>query len=510
LLESSGEGICGIAADTRCTFINQAGAAMLGYCPEELIGRPIHDIIHHDQVNSGPCSLVDCRISDAAQQGTAIRVDHDVFWHRNKSAIPVAYSVSPIIADGKSAGSVITYTDIAERRKIEDNLRRLAADLSEVDRRKTEFLATLAHELRNPLAPIRTGVELIRLKSSDTEAVKRVTDMMERQLNHLVHLVDDLLDVARIKRGKVELRRERVELKNVIASAVEASQPLIKNECHELSIDLPDEPLIVTVDPTRIAQVISNLLNNAAKYTPSGGWIRLTVYRENQEVVMSVADSGIGIPPESVASVFEMFTQIKRDANRSQGGLGVGLSLVRRLVELHGGSVMVTSAGVGQGSTFTARLPLSDHDISAETSLAPLTFAIHTNAGAKRRLLVVDDNVDAAVGLAALLELGGHDALIAHDGIEALRMTKEFLPDVVFLDIGMPGMNGYEVAQAIRQTPALSHIALAALTGWGAEDDRNRSKEAGFDKHLTKPVAIKEVTEFLSSIGQMNVVSIDK
>jgi CheY-like chemotaxis protein len=277
-----------------------------------------------------------------------------------------------------------------------------------------------------------------------------------------------------------------------------------------LSINLPDEPLIVTADPTRIAQVISNLLNNAAKYTPTGGRIRLAVHRRNQEVVVSVADSGIGLSQESLASVFEMFTQIKHDANRSQGGLGVGLSLVRRLVELHGGSVMATSAGIGQGSTFTVTLPLCDNDTSTETALAPLAFATQTGAGAKLRLLVVDDNVDAAVGLAALLELGGHDTLIAHDGVDALRMTREFLPDAILLDIGMPGMNGYEVAQVIRQTPSLSHIALAALTGWGAEDDRNRSKEAGFDKHLTKPVAVKEITEFLSSAGQMKVISTDK
>jgi PAS domain S-box-containing protein len=510
LLESSGEGICGIAADTSCTFINHAGAAMLGFRAEELIGRPIADIVHHDRLSSGPCLLVDCRISEAAQRGTAIRVDKDVFWHRDKSAIPVAYSVSPIIADGKSAGLVITYTDMTERRKTEENLRRLAADLSEVDRRKTEFLATLAHELRNPLAPIRTGVELIRLKSADTGAVTRVTGMMERQLNHLVRLVDDLLDIARIKRGKVELKKELVELKSIIASAVETSQPLIKTEGHELSIDLPDEPLIVTADPTRVAQVISNLLNNAAKYTPTGGRIRLAVHRGNQQVVVSVADSGIGLSQESLASVFEMFTQIKHDANRSQGGLGVGLSLVRRLVELHGGSVTAASAGIGQGSTFTVTLPLCNNDTSAAMSLAPLAFATQTGTGTKLCLLIADDNVDAAVGLAALLELGGHDTLIAHDGIEALRMTREFLPDAILLDIGMPGMNGYEVAQVIRQEPSLSHIALAALTGWGAEDDRNRSKEAGFDKHLTKPVAIKEVTEFLSSVGHMKVISSDK
>jgi PAS domain S-box-containing protein len=501
LLESSGEGLCGIDANTNCTFINQAGSAMLGYRAEELVGRPIQEFTHR-QVHRHPDTLVDCRISQAAQNGNAIRVDQDVFWHRDGTEIPVAYSVFPMIVDGKVAGSVVTYTDITERRKTEENLRKLAADLSEADQRKSEFLATLAHELRNPLAPIRTGVEIIRLKSADPDGVARVTAMMERQLNHLVHLVDDLLDVARIKSGKVALKKGLVELKTIVASAVETSQFLIETGQHDLSIRLPDEPLILNADATRICQVLGNLLNNAAKYTPHGGNIQLAAHRENQEVVITVTDSGVGLSPESLATVFDMFTQVKLSASRSQGGLGVGLSLARRLVELHGGIATATSAGIDQGSAFTVRLPLCTADILGQPPLVQTTFDTPKTEGRKLRLLVVDDNIDAADGLAALLKLRGHDTVTAHDGVEALHMANRLRPDVIFLDIGMPEMNGYEVAQAIRTTPCLRHIVLVALTGWGAEDDRNRSRNAGFDSHLTKPVSIAEVEQILTSIGQ--------
>jgi PAS domain S-box-containing protein len=382
-------------------------------------------------------------------------------------------------------------------RASEERLQRLAAELAETDRRKTEFLATLAHELRNPLAPISNGLQLMRMGPSDPQAQAKARDMLERQLRHLVRLVDDLLDIARISSGKVHLKKERVALTGVLNGAVESSMPLVSAAGHTLVLDMPDENLELVADPTRLGQVVSNLLNNAAKYTPSGGRIELAVRRERNELAISVADSGIGIAPDALPHLFEMFSQVGNDRNRSQGGLGIGLALVRSLVELHGGSVSAQSAGVGQGSKFTVRLPLASRAAASTPVNAP---AAETHSPAPFRVLVVDDNVDAAESLAALLDLAGHATRIAHDGEQALRTAYEFLPEVVFLDIGMPGKDGYEVAKALRQKPETQQAVLVALTGWGAKDDRARSRKAGFDHHLTKPAGLAAVEDLLTRI----------
>ncbi|WP_170162342.1 PAS domain-containing protein [Caldimonas tepidiphila] len=391
--------------------------------------------------------------------------------------------------------------DITERKQSEASLRRLAEELAEADRRKTEFLATLAHELRNPLAPIRTGLEVMRLSGGNPGAAARTREMMERQLSHLVHLVDDLLDVARITRGKLELKKERVDLRGVVASAVETSLPHIEAGCHDLAVQLPDEPLPLDADPTRIAQVLSNLLNNAAKYTPSGGRIRLSVSREGEQVLVAVTDTGIGLPAQALSTVFQMFAQIGHATERGHGGLGIGLTLVRRLVELHGGTVEAASAGPGQGSTFMVRLPLA----AVEAGEAPpaVREGQPSAPGSDRglRVLVVDDNVDAAETLAALLGMIGHTTRVAHDGLQALDAAREFRPEAVFLDLGMPGMDGYEVARALRGTPGFARTLLVALTGWGAESDRALSREAGFDQHLTKPADLAVIDALLKKLA---------
>jgi len=394
----------------------------------------------------------------------------------------------------------VLFTDITQRRRAEEDLRRLATELAETDRRKTEFLATLAHELRNPLAPISNGLQLLRTPGGDTQAKERARDMMERQLRHLVRLVDDLLDIARISSGKVELKKERATLDAILGSAVESSMPLLAAAGHQLDLRIDEPGLQLTADTTRLAQVVSNLLNNAAKYTPDGGRIELAARREGDAVLVSVSDTGVGIAPEALPQVFEMFTQVGRDRGRSQGGLGIGLALVRRLVELHGGSVTVHSAGVGRGSTFTVQLPMSG------PAAAPLAAAPSTPpaaAGASPfRVLVVDDNVDAAESLAALLELDGHDTRVAHDGNEALAQAAEFRPQIVFLDIGMPGKDGYEVARELRRDPRNRDTMLVALTGWGAQDDRARTRSAGFDHHLTKPAELPAVEALLATMAQ--------
>ena len=402
--------------------------------------------------------------------------------------------------DAAASGMVaVLFSDITQRRRSEESLRRLAAELAESDRRKTEFLATLAHELRNPLAPISNGLQLLRGDAGDAPAKERLRTMMERQLRHLVRLVDDLLDIARISSGKVELKKERVELEAVVGSAVESSMPLLTSSGHELDVRIVDPGVQVIADSTRLAQVVSNLLNNAVKYTPNGGRIELVARREAGAVVISVTDSGIGISPEALPLVFEMFTQVGRNRDRSQGGLGIGLALVRRLVELHGGSVTAESPGVGLGSTFTVRLPLLEEPVAAA---APAPEPAAAGQAPVFRVLVVDDNVDAAESLAALLELEGHHTRVAHDGDAALDVARQFRPEIVFLDIGMPGKDGYEVARELRRDPQARDAMLVALTGWGAQDDRARSREAGFDHHLTKPAGLHAVEALLARMAE--------
>lgn len=366
--------------------------------------------------------------------------------------------------------------------------------LVEADRRKSEFLATLAHELRNPLAPIRNGLELLRLSAARPELQANVRAMMERQVGHMVHLINDLLDIARVSSGKLVLQVEPVDLKAIVASAVETTMPLIEAAGHTLSVRLPETPVPLEVDQVRISQVLSNLLSNAAKYTPQGGGIVVEARVEAGQAVILVSDTGIGIAAESLPAVFDMFTQVARSIDRSKGGLGIGLALVRHLVQLHGGSVSAESAGSGQGSRFTVRLPLAapaaGRDACPGTPLAAPARAL--------RVLVADDNVDAAQSLRALLELGGHEVRVAHDGQEAVELAGPFRPELVFLDIGMPRMDGYQAARAIRALPGLEAVPLVAVTGWGAQDDRRRSREAGFDEHLLKPAMPEQVQAMLA------------
>lgn len=388
--------------------------------------------------------------------------------------------------------------DALERAYAEESLRKIAASLSEANHRKTEFLATLAHELRNPLAPIRTGLELMRIGEDKPETVKRVRIMMERQIGNMVHLIDDLLDIARISSGKIELKREIVAIRQIVTGAVETSMPVIESNRHQLRVDLPAEELLLNADSVRLTQVLSNLLTNAAKYTPINGKLNLVVARENDEVVISVSDNGIGIAEESLADVFEMFAQVKSHIEKSQGGLGIGLSLVRRLVEMHDGTALATSPGIGQGSTFVVRLPLANIDLHP-----PITGHTQPVAdGSTRRLeiLVADDNQDAADMLATLLQIAGHEVRLAKDGHHTVRSALANRPDIAIIDIGMPGLNGHEVAKALRKIPEMQKTVLVALTGWGSAEDLMTAKNAGFDHHLTKPVQIEKIEAILARL----------
>jgi PAS domain S-box-containing protein len=375
-----------------------------------------------------------------------------------------------------------------------------AEALVEADRRKSEFLATLAHELRNPLAPIRNGLELLRLANTKPEMQARVQAMMERQVGHMVHLIDDLLDIARVSSGKVVLQVARLDVQAVVASAVETTLPLIEASRHALDVALPPEPLPVEGDAVRLSQVLGNLLSNAAKYTPQGGRIRVTARREDGQVVIAVEDSGIGIAAEALPQVFDMFTQVSRSIDRSKGGLGIGLALVRHLVGLHGGSVDAASAGLDLGSTFTVRLPLAAPKEEAPAAPGREAWQGLGPAPQALRVLLADDNVDAADTLRAFLQWSGYLTQVAHDGAEAVLLAARFRPHVAILDIGMPKLDGYGAARAIRALPGLEGVTLVALTGWGAEEDRRRSREAGFDEHLLKPVRPGEVAALLGRI----------
>ncbi|HUQ51381.1 MAG TPA: ATP-binding protein, partial [Gammaproteobacteria bacterium] len=393
------------------------------------------------------------------------------------------------LPDGQP-GVVSYYFDSTRLRKAEHALR-------EADRRKDEFLATLAHELRNPLAPVRNGLQILRMTKADATATGRVHEMLERQVGHLVRLVDDLMEVARVTRGRIDLRKESIDLAAMLRSAVETSRPLIEAARHELIVDLPAEPVTLVADPIRLAQVIANLLNNAAKYTEEGGRIVLSAKREGEHAVVAVRDSGVGIPGDVLPRVFDLFAQADRTYHRSQGGLGIGLTLVRTLVELHGGTVVARSEGLGHGSEFTVRLPLGLERADRRARNAGDV----ANVLSEHRILVVDDSSDAAESLAMLLKGLGADVHTASDGPAALEQLVTARPSVMLLDIGMPGMDGLEVARRARQLPESRELTLIALSGWGQDEDRRRSREAGIDYHLVKPINLDELSHLLTALA---------
>jgi len=481
--DGAGRAVDWVYLETNPAFVAQTGVS-------DAIGRRLRSFV------PDPEGWWLDELGEVARTGQARRIEREV--HSGDGHWLDVY-LTRVGGSGSDKVAVL-FRDISERKAADATLRRLADDLAETDRRKTEFLATLAHELRNPLAPIRSGLGVMRLNRDLPAGMTRVREMMERQVTHMVHLIDDLLDVARISGGKLNLRKERVSLNGVLASAVETSLPLIEAAHHALAVDLPDEVLLVDADATRIAQVVSNLLNNAAKYTPAGGRIGLTLREQGGQAVIAVSDTGIGIPAHALLSVFDMFSQVGSGAERAQGGLGIGLSLVRQLVEMHGGSVEAQSGGPGNGSRFTVRLPLAPGTATQHASAGDTAPAAAPDS-AGLRVLVVDDNVDAALTLAMILDIEGYATRVAHSGMQALEVAAAFLPAVIFLDIGMPGMDGYDTACALRRMPALDEPCLVALTGWGSEHDRARSREAGFDHHLTKPVDLGTVQQLLAGMA---------
>ena len=429
-------------------------------------------------------------VSDTAQQPTASPSDEIGRLRRALEETQGDLAAARAALERKAQELART---LNAQREIESELRQ-QRDWRDADRRKDEFLATLAHELRNPLAPIRQAA-LISKAPTATDAQKRWShDVIDRQVQHMSLLLDDLLDISRVTRGTLALRMQSTELATVIESAVETARPTIDTKRHVLSVDIPAEPVHFTADPLRVAQVLSNLLTNAAKYTDPEGEIRITACCVGEDVVICVVDSGIGISAAALPRVFNMFSQVHSNTDRSEGGLGIGLSLAKGLIELHGGTIEASSAGLGCGSEFTVRLP---RRAAAGKSQNPATPALAARPPRQRRILIADDNRDSAETLAALLRMEGHEVTSVHDGPVALSVFSELKPDVALLDIGMPGLTGYEVARKMRQSGPKVPLTLIAITGWGQDIDKERAFAAGFDHHLTKPVDPQRLVELL-------------
>jgi PAS domain S-box-containing protein len=473
VVETVVDGIVTIDEGGTVETFNPAAERLFGYPATEVIGRNVKVLMPEPYHNAHDGYLANYLRTGEAK---VIGIGREVVGRRKDgTTFPMELAVSEFrLGDRRYFTGVVR--DITERKAAEEALQ-------EADRRKDEFLAALAHELRNPLAPVRNALHLLQQAGNDGTAVEQARGVMERQVAQLARLVDDLLDVSRIARGKLELRRQRVELAVVVGNAVEASRPLIDQMGHELTVTLPPEPVYLDIDPVRVTQVLSNLLNNAAKYTDRGGRIGLSAERQGSDAVVAVRDTGVGIPADKLPHVFEMFTQVEGSSARAQGGLGLGLTLVKRLTEMHGGSVEARSGGPGRGSEFVVRLPVA---LGPGADRPPPGG--ETAAALPRRVLVVDDNRDGADSLAMILRLLGNEVRVAYDGAEAVRAAEAFRPDVILLDIGLPKLNGHETARRIRREPWGGRVVLIAVTGWGHEEDRRRSQEAGFDFHLVKPV----------------------
>ncbi|MDC3989144.1 PAS domain S-box protein [Polyangium jinanense] len=470
----------------RFLYISAGIEPLIGVTPAEILAdaSALYDQIHADD---RPRIL---ELEDAALRGLATLDCESRLWTRWGSIVWVHCRSAP---RRLSTGQIMwegIFMDVTARKEAEQALR-------EADRRKDEFLAMLAHELRNPLAPIRNAAQILRLVGMADPRIERSTAIIERQVQHMSRLVDDLLDVSRITSGKIKLQKGRVDVAPIVWRALETARPLLDARKHEIAIELPTEPVWVYADPTRLTQMIENLLTNAAKYTEERGHITIAVERAGDTVSIRVRDTGIGIPQEMLTRVFDLFTQVDRSLARSEGGLGIGLTLVKNIAEMHGGTVEARSEGRGKGSEFIVRLPILPE--AKPQAGAGASAASHPTAS--RRILLVDDNPDVAESLSMLLRIAGHEVHTVHDGPAALEAARTFRPEVVLLDIGLPGMNGYEVARRLRQDPDQGQAILVALTGYGHDEDRRRTKEAGFSAHLVKPVDLVKLDAILASVG---------
>jgi PAS domain S-box-containing protein len=497
LLERTHEGICEVDVEGRCTFITATGARLLGHSVDALTGAVLHEAIHARTAAGEIASPAECSVCVAIEAREPREKLECEFRHKDGHAVPVFLSLAPFTS-GSMQGAVMSFSDRSEHSRTIEEIRGLKAEIAEAEQRRTEFIAVLAHELRNPLAPLRTALQMMRKATDNATSMAQLRDMMERQLTQMVHLVNDLLDVARVSTGQMVLRKERVTLQEILIAAVEAAEPVMASAQNSLTLDVPEERIYLHADATRLTQVFTNILNNAAQFSAPAGPISLRAEIDGQVLRIDIADTGVGIARDALNRIFEMFTRVGRDTDRKHAGLGIGLNIARRLVEMHGGTLVATSEGRGRGSHFVVSLPLGE---PARGEAAPAeSVSPQPELPGKVRALIVDDNTDAAASLGLLLDLGGHTTCIVHNGPDALKVVAEFKPDVVLLDIGMPGMDGYEVARALRSIPDIGRPVLVAVTGWGGPEDRLKSKNAGFDEHLTKPVDISMIELLLKTL----------
>jgi PAS domain S-box-containing protein len=492
-LRSIGDGVIVTDTQGRVTFLNELAEKLTGWTSQEARGLALDNVFH--VVNESTRQPIDNPALMALQEGVTVGMaNHSVLVSKEGIEFPVEDSAAPIRGDvGAVRGAVLVFRDVTERKKAE-----LA--IKHADQRKDEFLATLAHELRNPLAPIRNSLEVLKRSPDDTVVIEQSRLTMERQLGQMVRLVDDLIDVSRISRDRLELRCERVDIASIIRHAVEVGRPIADAARHEIEVSLPAKPACLYADSARLAQVFGNLLTNACKYTEPGGHIWITVEEVGGKVVTRMRDTGIGIPHGMLDQIFEMFVQVDRSLERTHSGLGIGLTLVKRLVEMHDGTVTAHSNGPGMGSEFVVTLPAittaEPHDEPSANGAAPVA----SSPGTRRRILIADDNRDSAISLAMVLKLMGYETQTVFDGLSAVKAAESFHPDMVLLDIGMPQLNGYEACRRIRNQVAAGRPIIVAVTGWGQQDDRRRSTEAGFDHHLVKPLDPRELERLLAQL----------
>ncbi len=479
----------------RVASWNLGAERLLEYKAEEILGHEAACFFTPDEAHQG---VPEQELRKAAETGRA----GDDRWHvRKNGSYFFASGITSSLRDEQGAllGFVKIMRDRTDRKRLDEELRNRAEALARADEDKDEFLAVLAHELRNPLAPVFYALRLLDEKPLDDPDRWYIRRIVDRQMRRLSRLIDDLLDVSRIRTGKVELRKDRVDLGAVIDHAVEVARPLAEDRKHELTVALPPEPVWLEADPVRLEQIVTNLLSNAVKFTEDGGRIRLGVEREGQEILIRVKDTGVGIASDLLPRVFDLFTQGDRSLDRSRDGLGIGLTLSRRLAEMHGGTIEAHSEGVGKGSELIVRLPVFLHH-------GPPPGAEPARAGAETlsralRVLVVDDSEDTTELLGTLLEMAGHSIQVAHNGPSALEVAASFRPDAIILDIGLPGLDGYQVAQRLREDPTLKNVTLIAVTGYGQEEDLRRSREVGFDHHLVKPIDPGELQRMLAELA---------
>jgi PAS domain S-box-containing protein len=491
LFETARDGILILDAKTlKIIDSNPFMTELLGYSRDEFLGKELWEIGLFGDKRASQAAYEEMR-----EKGY-IRYDHLPLQTKDGKKAEVEFVSNVYQVDHRPIAQC-NIRDIGERSRLERKTHEQAEALADLHRRKDEFLAMLSHELRNPLAPISNAVQLLRLQRDESGLQRRARTIIERQLEQLVHLVDDLLEVSRISTGRIHLQREQLDMRAIAERGVETVRPLIEQRRHALGTRLPPSPVWIDGDATRLEQVVVNLLNNAAKYTDDGGHVWLSLEQEGTEAVLRVRDSGVGITPELMPLIFTLFTQAERSLARSQGGLGIGLALVQRLVEMHGGRVEAYSA-LGKGSEFVVRLPVVP-TAAADPPPPPADETAPT--GPSLRLLVVDDNADEVESLAMLMRELGHDVRTAHDGPTALEAALDYRPDLVLLDIGLPGFDGYEVAKRIRQQAVLRNVVLVALTGYGKESDRQRAREAGFDHHLVKPARFELMKEILADVA---------